>query len=611
MVKIGANLSGGGRCEFTVWAPFASAVDLVIVSTGEVSISMSRSNDGYWSIKLDNINPGTRYFYLLDGKIRLPDPSSTFQPEGVHGPSEVIDHSLFRWHDQSWRPPPLERMIIYELHTGTFTDKGTFEAIIPEIPYLKTIGITAIELMPVAQFPGSRNWGYDGVYPYAVQNSYGGPDGLKMLCDACHANGFSLFLDVVYNHIGPEGNYLLAYGPYFTDKYKSPWGDAINFDGEYSGGVRNFFIMNALHWFENYHIDGLRLDAVHGIYDTGARHILEELADTVKLYCEMKGRKHYLIAESDLNDNRIVRDRKSGGYSIDAQWCDDFHHSVHTLLTKECKGYYADFGKPELLAKSYSEGYVYSGEYSKFRKRAHGNSGRDIPGGKMIVFIQNHDQVGNRMPGERITALAGFEAHKLAAGALFSAPYIPLLFMGEEYAETSPFLYFISHGDPGLVEAVRRGRKSEFASFGCTGEPPDPQSIETFEASRPHRGKVRMKEHRAMFGYYRELIRIRKSSPPLKNLIKQNTRTKITGDGRVIILTRSYRGKSVTAIMNFSSSAASLLFGNKEERFEKVIDSSDTVWGGPGSSAPCHIDYRLEMELRPFNFILYKSKRSE
>lgn len=608
MVHLGANMSGKKCCEFTVWAPFVSSLDLVIVHPGYYSARMLRSDDGYWRIKLNNIDQGTRYFYFPGNKIKRPDPASAYQPEGVHGPSEVIDHSLFRWHDQSWRPPPLERMIIYELHTGTFTDEGTFDAIIKRIPDMKELGVSTIELMPVAQFPGNRNWGYDEVYPYAVQNSYGGPEGLKRLCDACHANNLSLFLDVVYNHLGPEGNYLHAYGPYFTSKYRTPWGDAINFDDEYSGDVRNFFIMNALHWFENYHIDGLRLDAVHGIYDTGAHHILEELADTVKLFCETKGRKHYLIAESDLNDNRIVRDRKFGGYSIDAQWCDDFHHSVHTLLTGECQGYYADFGKPEHLVKAYTEGYVYSGEYSQFRKRAHGNTGRDIPGGKIIVFIQDHDQVGNRMFGERITALAGFEAHKLAAGALLSAPYIPLLFMGEEYAETSPFLYFIDHGDPGLVEAVRNGRTNEFASFGWAGKPPDPQKFETFEASRPDRGEICMKEHQAIFGYYRELIRIRKKSPPLKNLLKKNTTAEITGDGKVIIMTRSFRGMKVSAIMNFSCRETSIMFGRKGESLEKMIDSADTMWGGPGSSASSQIDNSRTIDLQPFNFILYKNQ---
>ncbi len=604
-VKIGATLSAKGFCDFTVWAPFASRVDLVIVSPGEYSVSMSRHDDGYWHSELDNIKPGTRYFYLIDGIVQRPDPASAFQPDGVHGPSGIIDHSAFTWHDRLWEPPPLQQMIIYELHTGTFTADGTFDAIIPVIPYLKNLGITTIELMPVAQFPGDRNWGYDGVYPYSVQNSYGGPEGLKRLCDACHANGLSLFLDVVYNHLGPEGNYLSSFGPYFTDRYKTPWGDAINFDGEYSDGVRNFFLMNVLHWFENYHIDGLRLDAVHGIFDMSARHILAELAGTVKSYCEEKGKMHYLIAESDLNDSRIVTENILGGYGIDAQWCDDFHHSVHTLLTGEDKGYYADFGKPEQLVKAYTDSYVYSGEYSSFRKRVHGNKGCDIPGGKMITFIQNHDQVGNRMLGERITALAGFEAHKLAAGALLTAPYIPLLFMGEEYAETSPFLYFISHMDPELVEAVRNGRRREFSSFGWNGELPDPQSMETFDVSHPDRGEICIKKHQGMLMYYRELIRIRKNSPPLKNLIKKNVTTAITGNGRVIIITRSYRGKAVSSIMNFSESGTSFLFNKERKSFEKIIDSADKMWCGPGTSAPQVIKKNTEIKLMPYNFILY------
>lgn len=605
MVHVGANLSGKECCEFTVWSPFASSVDIRIVKPAEVQVKMGRGADGYWRKTLDGINHGSMYYYVIDGTLERPDPASHFQPEGVHGPSCVIDHRMFTWSDLEWRPPPLEDMIIYEIHTGTFTAEGTFDAVIPILPELKDLGITTIELMPVAQFPGTRNWGYDGVYPYAVQNSYGGPEGLKRLCDACHANGLSLFLDVVYNHLGPEGNYLHAYGPYFTGKYRTPWGDALNFDGEYSSGVRNFFIMNALHWFEYYHIDGLRLDAVHGIYDFSAKHILEELADTVRTFCEMKGRNYYLTAESDLNDSRIVRKKRYGGYGIDAQWSDDFHHAVHTLLTGEKNGYYVDFGEPAQLAKVFAEGYVYSGEYSDFRKRRHGNSPAEIPGSEMIVFIQDHDQIGNRMKGERITALAGFEAHKLAAGTLLTAPYIPLLFMGEEYADDAQFLYFISHGDPVLVEAVRNGRMREFASFGWDDEPPDPYSIKTFELSRPDRNLISRNDHQAMFSYYKELIKIRKEIPTLKKLLKNTVKTTLCGNERVFSVTRVYDDSKTYALMNYSALDAVCTAEIEGEIYEKIIDSADAQWHGPGSSAPPAVSNRTRIVLQPYNFIMY------
>jgi maltooligosyltrehalose trehalohydrolase len=358
---------------------------------------------------------------------------------------------------------------------GTFTPEGTFEAIIPHLDELRELGITAVELMPVAQFPGTRNWGYDGVYPFAVQNSYGGPEGLKRLVNACHGRGIAVVLDVVYNHLGPEGNYLWDFGPYFTDRYKTPWGSAINFDGPHSDPVRRLFIENALYWVTEFRMDGLRIDAVHGILDFSAYPFLEELASAVHEKAERLNRRVYVIAESDLNDTRVIRSRELGGYGLDAQWNDDFHHALHTLLTEDQTGYYQDFGRLGDLVKAFREGFVCSGQYSSYRRRRHGNSSRDIPAGCFVVFAQNHDQVGNRMRGERLSQLVCRERMKLAAGVVFLSPFIPLLFMGEEYGETAPFPYFISHSDADLVEAVRRGRREEFAAFGWSQEPPDPQ----------------------------------------------------------------------------------------------------------------------------------------
>jgi maltooligosyltrehalose trehalohydrolase len=333
---------------------------------------------------------------------------------------------------------------------GAYTKKGTFESIIPHLDELKKLGITAIELMPVAQFPGTRNWGYDGVYPYAVQNSYGGPEGFKRLVNACHGRGLALVLDVVYNHLGPEGNYLWDFGPYFTDRYKALWGFSINFDGPHSDDVRHYFIQNALYWVTEFHVDALRVDAVHAILDFSAEPFLEELASAVHDEAKRLNRRVYLIAESALNDTRVIRSREFGGYGLDAQWNDDFHHALHTVLTGERMGYYRDFGRLQDLAKALLEGFVYSGEYSPYRRRRHGNSSRDIPAHRFVVFSQNHDQVGNRMRGERLSELVCFERTKLAAGVMTLSPFIPLLFMGEEYGETAPFQYFVSHSDPDL-----------------------------------------------------------------------------------------------------------------------------------------------------------------
>ena len=500
-MKQGAKYIGKGLCDFTVWAPFALSVSLKFVAPEQRLVPLKKSERGYWHTRAEGCLPATQYRYLLDGERERPDPASQYQPDGVHGPSEVVDHAAFRWTDSGWKGLPLPSMIMYELHTGTFTTEGTFEAIIPRLGDLKDLGINTIGLMPVAQFPGDRNWGYDGVYPYAVQNSYGGPEGLKRLVNACHQMELAVSLDVVYNHLGPEGNYLWDFGPYFTDRYKTPWGEAINFDGPYSDEVRNYFIANALHWITEYHIDALRIDAIHGIFDFSARHFLQELGEAVRLHAQSVRRDVYVIPESDLNDVRVIRPVEVGGHGLDAQWNDDFHHALHTLLTGERNGYYEDFGKIEHLEKALREGFIYSGEYSPFRKRRHGSSSKDRPGLQFVVFSQNHDQVGNRMRGERLSGLVPFEALKLAAGAVLLAPNIPLLFMGEEYGEKAPFLYFVSHGDKALIEAVRKGRNDEFKHFAWNGEPPDPQDERTFLASKINWEKRRQGEHAVLLNF--------------------------------------------------------------------------------------------------------------
>lgn len=434
---LGAASLGDGRCRFTVWAPAAEKVEVRLLTPRPRVATLDRGGQGYHHGVLEGVERGSLYVYRLDGGPERADPASRSQPQGVHGPSEVVDPQ-FPWEDVSWVGPRLQDYILYELHVGTFTREGTFDAIIPHLTDLRELGVTAIELMPVAQFPGTRNWGYDGVFPFAVQDSYGGPAGLKRLVNACHREGLAVVLDVVYNHLGPEGNTLGDFGPYFSERYRSPWGPALNFDGPGSDEVRRFFIENALAWITDYHVDALRLDALHAILDLSAYPFLAELAAAVRERAARLHRRVYLIAESDLNDPKLVRPPEVGGYGLDAQWNDDFHHALHALLTGERTGYYEDFGTVAHLARAFTEGYVYTGQYSVYRRRRHGVPARALPAHAFAVFAQNHDQVGNRMRGERLSALVPFEALKLAAAVVLLSPYLPLLFMGEEYGETAP-----------------------------------------------------------------------------------------------------------------------------------------------------------------------------
>lgn len=467
-------------CEFNLWAPLKKSAELLITRGDSRASYPMRKTGEYFTVSLDSINPGERYMFSADGDDPRPDPASHSQPDGVHAASAVVDHSAFRWSDRGWKGINMKDMIIYEMHTGTFTPGGTFETAAEQLGRLKKTGINTIEIMPVAQFPGKKNWGYDGAYIFAPQNSYGGPEGLKKFVNTCHKEGFSVILDVVYNHLGPEGNYSGVFGPYYTDKYRTPWGSAMNFDGPYSDGVRDFVVSNALYWLEHYHMDGLRLDAVHAIYDFSAKHILAEIKEKSAELSRKTGRKYMIIAESDLNDPKLVTDKKAGGYGLDSQWADDMHHSLHAFLTGERDGYYADFGGIESIHKSLLTPFVVDGGYSGYRKRKHGADARGLSGEKFVVFSQNHDQTGNRFAGERLTAIAGEDAAKLAAAFVLLSPYVPMIFMGEEYGERAPFLYFIDHGDPGLIEAVREGRRREFEGFMGGAKPPDPASEETF-----------------------------------------------------------------------------------------------------------------------------------
>jgi maltooligosyltrehalose trehalohydrolase len=570
------------------------------------SLPLQKVDFGYWEGIADGVQPGALYQFQLGGELERPDPASRYQPEGVHGRSQIVAHN-YSWQDRDWQNLPLESYICYELHVGTFTPEGTFDAIIPRLADLKELGVNAIEIMPVSQFPGDRNWGYDGVYPFAVQNSYGDIDGLKRLVDACHQQGMAIVLDVVYNHFGPEGNYTRDFAPYFTKRYNTPWGAAINFDEAYSYGVRNFVIENVLYWLRDFHIDALRLDAIHSIYDFGAKHILAEMAEAVSAFEHEQGgdRSYYLIAESDLNDGRIIRPSYQGGYDLPAQWSDDFHHSVHALLTGEHTGYYTDFGKVEHLAQAWSRSFVYNWRYSPFRERWHGNDVSDRPGSQFVVAVQNHDQVGNRMLGERLTHLTTFEGLKLAAANLLLAPAIPMLFMGEEYGEDAPFQYFISHTDDDLVEAVRAGRKREFAAFHLEGDPPDAASRDTFNNCVLHWDQRHEGHHGALWNFYKTLIEIRRSLPALANFDRDALEVNYDDGDRWFLARRWRDNDEVLVCMNWNLNPITLPT-LPMGMWEKQIDSADPRWHGPGTTLPEKFSADPDAQMPPFSVALYR-----
>ncbi len=502
--RLGATLRSPDRCAFLVWAPRAAEVEVQLLE-GERRVPRAPAPalpPGYHQGEIDGVRAGDRYRFVLDGARAVPDPASRLQPEGVHGPSAVV--ALDR--PAPWEGVALRDLVLYELHVGTFTPEGTFDAAIGALDRLADLGITAVEVMPVAHFPGVRNWGYDGVHLFAVHTAYGGPEGLRRFVEACHARGLACLLDVVYNHLGPEGNTLRELGPYFTSAYETPWGEAVQLDGAGSDEVREYFVQNALQWILDFGLDGLRLDAVHALLDRSAEPFLEELARRVHAAAPQA----LLIAESDANDPRLVRPPEVGGHGLDAVWADDLHHALHAVLTGERSGYYADFGGVEAVAEALRSPFAWPGEYRAFRGRRHGRPAPDLGPERFVVCAQNHDQVGNRPLGERLITLEGPEAAKLAAGVVLLAPTVPLLFMGEEYGEEAPFLYFVHHGDPDLVEAVRRGRAEEFAGFFAEGgAPPDPQAEETFL-----RSKLRVREDTGIARLTRRLLALRRALPP-------------------------------------------------------------------------------------------------
>lgn len=499
--------------RFEVWAPLPARVDLALESG---RIEMTRRDGGWWSADVAGAGPGTRYGFSLDGGPVRPDPRSPSQPDGVDGWSEVVDQAAFEWTDTRWRGVPLPGAVLYELHVGTFTAEGTFDAAIQRLPHLVELGVDAVELLPVAEFPGRRGWGYDGVDLFAPHHTYGGPTGLKRFIDACHHHGIGVVLDVVYNHLGPAGNYLPEFGPYFSDRHHTNWGPAINFDGPDSDEVRRFVLDNVAMWLRDYHVDGLRLDAVHAIVDDSAVHLLEELAIEVDALAAGARRPLFLIAESDLNDPRFVRSRDAGGQGLDAAWADEWHHALHAVLTGERSGYYEDFGSIELLAKALRQAWVYDGTWSPHRRRHHGGSPAGIAGHRFVVCVQNHDQVGNRAIGDRLGASVSDGRLRVAAALLFTSPFTPMLFQGEEWGASTPFQYFTDHPDPDLGRAVSEGRRSEFSHFGWEPDQvPDPQEAATFERSRLDWSELDRARHADLLAWYRRLITLRRERDEL------------------------------------------------------------------------------------------------
>ncbi len=607
--ELGAVLTDRGSARFTVWAPQARLVELVLECESPRALPLERDARGYHHGET-KAGAGMLYRYRLDETLLRPDPASRWQPQGVHGPSAVVDPG-FAWTDRHWRGIRLADYVFYELHVGTFTEEGTFDAVIPHLGRLADLGVTAVELMPVAQFPGARNWGYDGVCPFAAQDSYGGPAGLKRLVDAAHAQGLAVVLDVVYNHLGPEGNYLRDFGPYFTDRYHTPWGAALNFDGRHSDDVRRFFVENALYWVTECHVDALRLDAVHAILDASPYPFLRELADHVHRRARELDRRIHLIAESAANDRRLVRRPPHEGIGLDAQWADDFHHAVHVNFTGEQEGYYVDYGGLAQIQKVLAEGYVYTGQRSPFREHRHGTPTVGLSGRRFVIAIQNHDQAGNRMLGERLSQLIDHESLKLAAALMLLSPYLPLIFMGEEYGEVAPFLYFVSHSDPGLIEAVRRGRREEFASFAWRGEAPDPQNEATFQSSKLDPGLAEGGNHAALLGFYRELLRLRRTLPPLRTRSRRSLRVTRSDAHQTVTLHRWRRGHSVIAGFYFGRQAGEVPLDLPAGSWRLVLDSAQPGWGGPGSTIPKTVEggRAIVATVAPRSVTVFESQR--
>lgn len=571
--------SSGSKASFSVWAPKAFKVDVLLPDR---SIPLERTENGYFFVETESSRASLLYKYRLDNSQEFPDPASRFQPDGVFGPSALAPKSEVEEPD-SWLGLALTDYIIYELHVGSFTPEGTLYSATQGLDRLCELGITAVELMPIAQFSGRRNWGYDGVFPFAVQNSYGGPEALRHFIAKCHQRGLAVVLDVVYNHLGPEGNCLDQYGYYFSKSHSNAWGTAINFDGPYSNEVRRYFIENALMWLRDFKIDALRLDAIHAIVDFSAKPFLQELSEAVDKLEDETSRKIYLMAENDNNDSKCIRPRVLGGWGIDAQWNDDFHHSIYSFISGERRAYYADFGSMEAVYKCLKNGYVREWEYSSFRKRKHGSPSFDISPNKFIVFSQNHDQIGNRAKGDRTSLNLSFEQLKLFAAMVMLTPFTPLLFMGEEYGEKKPFNYFVDHCNSELIKAIRDGRKREF----CFDEGSfiDPFDEKTFVASIIDPSVSSQQPHLTLYNFYRALISLRKETMAMRTATRENIGFSLISPGTILYRNDQENGKFMV-FFNFSDKKTTSKICAPSGTWVKAIDSSDPQWLGPGSETP-------------------------
>jgi len=610
--RLGATPLDGERTRFAVWAPHAGRVD-VLVGPSDRPEALEAVGDGYHTTVAQGCPAGTRYRYVLDGGEPLADPASRLQPDGVLGPSEVVDLGTHDWGDTDYRPRPLFEHVISECHVGTLTEAGTFDAAAEALDPLVEAGFTAIELMPVAQFPGARNWGYDGVFPFAVQCTYGGPAGLQRLVDACHRRGMAVVLDVVYNHIGPVGNVLGSFGPYFSERYKTPWGPAINFDGPSSDHVRTFFLQTVAQWFVDFHIDALRLDAIHSIADSTATPFLAELSALAGELRERLGRPCALIAESSDNNPLVVTPRRDGGIGMDAQWNDDFHHALHAAVTGERQGYYEDFGSVEDIARAMREGFVYQGEYSRYRRRRHGAPSVALEPERFVVFAQNHDHIGNRPRGERLASLAPVDRQRLATALLLVSPGVPLLFMGEEYGETAPFGYFVDHGDDRLAEAVRAGRAEQMHALGYDEEPLDASAESTFAMAVIDPGLRHHDAHRDLLALHRRLVELRRNHPALAR--SRRDQVEVSVSGPLLVLTRRHRAGAVAALFNIGAEPAclgapALVTGaapGDRRCWRRLLDSADPQIGGSGPPQPESVAPGHQLVLGPWGFCLYAS----
>lgn len=604
-MKIGAHFCQD-KSEFIVWAPNQHQVSLVLPQEKQV-MNLEKSENGYWRMHADSLKPYSRYMFRLADGIDRPDPASQFQPDGVFGSSAIVDHTSFKWKDSAWHGINLEDMIIYELHVGTFSPEGNFAGARKRAAELSETGINAVELMPVSQFSGSRNWGYDAVFPFAVQNTYGGPEELKKLVQEFHANGVAVILDVVYNHLGPEGNVLNNFGPYLLLNRMTPWGASMNFDGPFCSEVRNFFFENADYWLNNYHIDGLRLDAVFAIIDHSSNHFLKELSEKVEALSKAISKKLLLIAENDHVDPNMIKSRKAGGYGLDAIWHDNLHHSLHAILTGERNWYYSSFGSLSKVVNALNEGC--EDNPTQTTQLSAICSSALFPLNKLVVFTQNHDQIGNRPNGDRLITIAGVEAAKLAAGLTLLSPFTPLLFMGEEYGEPAPFLFFTDYKDKTIGKKVQVGRKRELAKNGWKIQPTNsPQDRVIFASSRINWDQRNQERGKRILDYYRKLIKLRKD---LQVGPQEAPKFLTSKHKSLLVVQRKFAVSEFVTVANFSHSIQDWQFPFEAEVYYKVLDSSDAIWAGPGSTLPQKVTARDRLSICPLSMGVYLRSKGE